>query len=133
MAHYRSRGVDVVVSMLEPGKAGELGPDAEEARCRDAGMMFMCFPIRDRGLPDQAGFGALIATVTDRLEAGQGVAVHCRAGIGRSGMLVCCVLAPFVGSAARAVDLVTRCRGVPVPDTAEQRAFIESIVRERER
>ena len=53
--------------------------------------------------------------------------VHCRAGIGRSGMAAACVAARFVGSPAEAVAAVSEARGLSIPDTAAQRAFIDEV------
>jgi hypothetical protein len=45
-------------------------------------------------------------------------------------MLVCCALATFIGSAENAIEVVSKARGVQVPDTQEQRDFIFGIVNE---
>lgn len=130
VAHYRSVGANTIISMLEPAEIDELSLQNEGVVCADNQLDFINFPIQDRGLPNRDSFKILIGTVTLRLRNNEGVAVHCRAGIGRSGMLVCCALAEFVGSAVDAIEIVSRARGVEVPDTQEQRAFIVSIVQE---
>ena len=128
LAYVRGAGAGLVVSLLEPAEATALMLGGEARACRDAGLEFVNFPIADFGLPDQTTFARLVSDLRARLIRGEAIAVHCRAGIGRSGMLVCCVLGGFVGSAAAAVDLVSAARGVPVPDTAEQRRFIETLL-----
>ena len=52
------------------------------------------------------------------------VAVHCRAGIGRSGLVASCILIKDDMTAEAAIKLVSSGRGVPIPETAEQSAFI---------
>ncbi|MEX0368759.1 MAG: dual specificity protein phosphatase family protein [Ruegeria sp.] len=128
--HYHSMGVDVVISMLEDTEATELSLQDEGRVCLSNNMEFLNFPIPDRGLPDKKNFTELVALVRSRLSQNKSVAIHCRAGIGRSGMLVCCALSKFVGSPSAAIQLVSCARGVEVPDTAEQREFIESIAME---
>ncbi|VAW02698.1 hypothetical protein MNBD_ALPHA07-970 [hydrothermal vent metagenome] len=130
MQHYRSLGVDMIISMLETTEANELSLHNENDVCTDNSMKFLNFPITDRGLPDKNEFKELVCIVQSCLTNGEGIAVHCRAGIGRSGMLVCCALAGFIGSASDAIEVVSQARGVTVPDTQEQRMFIESIVQE---
>lgn len=130
VAHYRSMGANTIISMLEAAEVEELSLQNERIACENNQLNFINFPIQDRGLPDRESFKKLIGIVTDRLRKNEGVAVHCRAGIGRSGMLVCCALAKFLGSAEDAMDVVSRSRGVEVPDTEEQRDFIVSIVQE---
>ena len=126
--YYRSLGIDTVISMLDIDEAKMLSLDAEAQVCAGLGMDFLNFPIPDFGVPDRGEFRSFAGDLIARLNAGNSVAVHCRAGIGRSGMLVCCVLGASVGSALQAIDTVSLARGVAVPDTPEQRQFIESVV-----
>ena len=127
LAHLATLGVSVVVSLLEPDEAGELGLGDERQVCADLGLTFLAAPIPDRGLPEVEAFAVLALDLAARLRAGAGVAAHCRAGIGRSGMAVCCILAAFGLSAEEARARVSRARGVAVPDTAEQAAFLDRI------
>ena len=127
LAHLATLGVCVVVSLLEPDEARELGLGDERPVCADLGLTFLAAPIPDRGLPEADAFAALALDLAARLRAGAGVAAHCRAGIGRSGMAVCCILAAFGLSAEEARARVSRARGVAVPDTAEQAAFLDRI------
>ncbi|MEP3348032.1 MAG: hypothetical protein ABJN34_03470 [Litoreibacter sp.] len=128
--HYRAQGVNTVISMLSVGEVEELDLQAEAGICADKRLGFTNFPIEDFGLPEAEGFKALVRDISQRLRNGEGVAVHCRAGIGRSGMLTCCTLAGFLGSAEIAIDTVSRARGAEVPDTKEQRDFIAKISQE---
>jgi protein-tyrosine phosphatase len=50
--------------------------------------------------------------------------IHCRQGIGRSG-LAACLLAKTGLSPGAAIEMVSAARGVPVPETKEQRAWID--------
>jgi protein-tyrosine phosphatase len=58
------------------------------------------------------------------LQGGQNVAVHCRAGIGRSGMVAACSLVALGLAAPLAQAEVSKARGVAIPDTVEQGVFI---------
>lgn len=91
-------------------------------------MDFLQHPIPDRGLPDHHAFAALAAQALGELRAGRALGVHCRAGIGRSGMLACCILAMQGLAAEDAIAHVSRARGVTVPDTDAQAAFIRGVV-----
>ncbi len=82
--HYRLMGVGTVVSLLEPAEERELFLGPEEEVCQESRIDFLRFPIPDRGLPEAEGFACLVAEIVARLRREQGVAVHCRAGIGRS-------------------------------------------------
>src|ERR1051326_6760619 len=48
---WRAAGVDLVVSLLEPGEIAELGLGEEAACCRTHGIELISFPIPDRGVP----------------------------------------------------------------------------------
>lgn len=122
--HYRRQGADHVVSMLACDEAVLLGLSEEGPVCEAAGITFSQHPIVDFGLPDPDVFAALVAQINAWLEAGHGVAVHCRAGIGRSGMVTSGVLVLQGQSAAQAMAKVAHARGVSIPDTVEQGKFV---------
>ena len=86
-------GIDVVVSALTAAENEELGL-VEESRCCQAEVSsFFPSPIEDRSVPNSsAEFAELVNSVTDSLRNGKAVAVHCRAGIGRSSMIVASAL-----------------------------------------
>jgi protein-tyrosine phosphatase len=89
---FRS-GISTIVSMLEQQEARELELGNEEALCHDYGISFISFPVRDRGVPlTFQSLDALVAVIIEQLKAKRQVAIHCRAGIGRSGLLAGCVL-----------------------------------------
>lgn len=127
VAAYRARGVDTVVSMLAADEAADLGLADEGAICANAEMDFVSSPIKDFGLPDIFVFDTLVEHITSLLRQGQQVAVHCRAGIGRSGMVTAAVLIAMSADVDTAVQKVTAARGVPIPDTVEQSKFIASF------
>lgn len=57
-------------------------------------MRFVSFPIPDRGVPASAPAAASrIAAILNALERGSNVAVDCRQGVGRSGLIAAAVLA----------------------------------------
>ena len=127
IAAYRARGVDTVVSMLAVDEAADLGLADEGAVCAEAEMAFLSSPIKDFGLPDIMVFAALVEQITGLLRNEGHVAVHCRAGIGRSGMVTAAVLIAMGADVGTAVQKVTTARGVPIPDTVEQGRFIAAF------
>ena len=65
----------------------------EAGLCEAHGIEFLSFPIKDRGEPTSiAKTVALVSDLVTRVQRGVAVAVHCRAGIGRSGLIVGCVM-----------------------------------------
>lgn len=56
--------------------------------------------------------------------------MHCRAGIGRSAIIAASLLALNGTDVDLAFKLVTEARGCPVPDTPEQKKWVEQFVRD---
>ena len=125
IAGWRAAGIDHVVSLLEPNEVRELGLEREAGLCRALEISFANFPIADRSVPDsrKAAFD-LAADLTTRLATGKAVAIHCRAGIGRSSLIAACVLVAAGHTAVDAFTLLETARGLPVPDTDEQRNWV---------
>src|SRR5262249_42214453 len=97
----------------------------EAACCAAAGITFLSFPFADRGVPgSEADALAFVRRLAALLAAGKAVAVHCRQGGGRSAVIAACVLASLGDTTEAAFERVTRARGRPVPDTAEQREWV---------
>jgi protein-tyrosine phosphatase len=121
---WRSEGIDVVVSLLEPSEAPGL-TEAETQLCLEFGIEFLSFPIRDKTVPaDLEAFSRIVAHLAAQISTGQGVAIHCRAGIGRSTTLASCILITLGIDAEVALDMIAEARGVEVPETEAQRQWI---------
>jgi protein-tyrosine phosphatase len=134
IAGWNRLGVQTVVSLLELHEVIELDLANEESLCCAAGLRFISFPVPDRGVPsNSAAFASLVAAIEQQLRSGESVAVHCRAGIGRSGLLGACVLKAFGVDPDSAFRLLSRARGVAVPDTDAQIAWVREYSRGRSR
>ena len=119
-------GVDVLVSALTPAEAEELGLLEESQFCQSNGLEFLSFPIEDRSVPSSFNeIDGLLNSVTDYLRNGKAVGVHCRAGIGRSSMIVASALIRNGLSVDSAFSAIQEARGCSVPDTPEQRQWVE--------
>ncbi|WP_371155244.1 hypothetical protein [Jannaschia sp. 2305UL9-9] len=120
-------GITTVISLLTPEDVQTLGLEREEAHCAARGMAFVAAPIRDFGLPSADQVTWLQSLIGGRLDAGDAVFVHCKAGIGRSGITACAVLVDRGHTPEAALKIVSAARGRPVPDTPEQRRFVLSL------
>jgi hypothetical protein len=128
IAHWRAAGIDIVVSLLEPAEIAELGLGRESGLCQEHGIELISFPIRDRGVPPSAKEAAALAReLTARIAAGKAVAVHCRAGIGRSSVIAACVMVSVGAEPRAAFDVIAASRGTKVPDTDEQRDWVAAF------
>lgn len=123
-----SEGVDVVISLLTREEAVELGLEREEGLCRARGIDYLSFPVVDRGVPtSMSETDRLARTVSDAVETGRRVAIHCRAGIGRSTIVAACALIASGRSAVTPLETIAAARGCSVPDTAEQPEWLGSF------
>ena len=128
IAGLRAAGVDVLVSLLKPDEAAELGLDDEAHAREKAGIEFVSLPVLDRGVPENTEkFIAVAEELRTRVETGRSIGIHCRAGIGRSAMLAATILVLGGHRADEAWARIEQARGVPVPDTREQRNGIEGL------
>jgi len=130
IAHYKMKGITDVVSLLRNDEIVELNLLDEERFCTNANIGFTRLPIRDRGLPDLNLLKQLALKLAEILKNEASLAIHCRAGIGRAGLLSCCILQELSMDAEEAIKSVSDARGVIVPDTNEQREFILNYMKQ---
>jgi hypothetical protein len=77
-------GIEILVSMLTPEEAQELGLDRESIACEDAAITFVNVPIPDRSVPnDKQHFLSKVDLIAEWIRQGRSVGVHCRACICR--------------------------------------------------
>ena len=121
----REQGVDTLVSLLPPEQTTMLFLTDEPDAAYRAGLAFRSLPVPDFGVPDHAEFARPLRELSDELSAGRHVAVHCWGGVGRSSH----GRGRAAGASAAAPPeaawhRVAYARGVPVPETDEQRDWV---------
>jgi hypothetical protein len=122
----RASGVDVLTSLLTREEEAELDLAAEAVCCAACGIEFVSFPFADRGVPSSDPEAlALVRRLAALVAGGKAVVVHCRQGIGRSAVITACILASLGERPEAAIDRVARARSRPVPDTPEQREWVQ--------
>ena len=126
IASWHNAGVDTVFSMLTAEEEEELDIAAEAAHAKAHGMRFLSFPILDRQVPESED---QLTQALEKLEAelamGRNVVMHCRQGIGRTGLVAACLLLTKGLDPKTAVQRLSVARGVPIPETPEQRRWID--------
>jgi protein-tyrosine phosphatase len=123
---WPSAGIDTVFSLLTADEEEDLDLAAEAAQAKAHGVNFLSFPIQDRHVPESEG---KLTRALEKLEAelvtGRNVVLHCRQGIGRTGLVAACLLLTKGIDAETALKRLSAARGLPVPETAEQRRWID--------
>jgi protein-tyrosine phosphatase len=120
-------GINRIVSLLEPREEVDVGLSEEKLYAEKYGMEFISFPIKDRGLPKSIQeYLAFTKQLYQEAAGGLNTVVHCRAGIGRTGIIAAGVLLHCGFEPKEAIEHISKRRGVAVPDTEEQ---IEWVIR----
>jgi protein-tyrosine phosphatase len=128
---WRDAGMSVAVSLLTLEEISELNLEQEARYCKAHGLEHVSFAIPDRDVPaSREPMLQLARSLGEQIEAGQSVGIHCRQGIGRSAMLAASVLTTLGVDVGAAFDRIRSARGRPVPDTPEQRVWVERLAPE---
>jgi protein-tyrosine phosphatase len=123
-------GVDVVVSLLTADEEADFDLADEARAVGENGMEFLPFPVSDRGVPDsRTAVVGLVTHLAEAVRAGKDVGFHCRQGIGRSAALAAAVLVALGMAPDAALARIAAARGLPVPETPEQRQWVIDFAR----
>ena len=120
-SNISSMGINRIVSLLEAHEAYELGLDSEKQLSEKYNMEFISYPIVDRGLPSSINeFLQFTNSLYHEVVLGLNIVIHCRAGIGRTGVVAAGILLHHGFDPKDAFDLISKQRRVEVPDTQAQ-------------
>jgi protein-tyrosine phosphatase len=128
MTALRQEGVDVLVCMLTAAEMSELELTREPVVAEGAGIRFVALATPDRGIPERQPFRQLIDELAEDLRNKRHVVVHCRMGIGRSSMVAAALLISTGTAPNDAWTAIREARGMEVPDTPDQRAWVEATM-----
>ncbi len=126
LSRLAAKGATGLLSLVE---AKEF-PDGFASAIRGAGLEWTHLPIPDYGVPDadfMAGWRRL--DLARRLREGESWAIHCRAGLGRTGTIAALLFVESGMSAADAVAQIRREHDAAAVETQAQADFL--VARER--
>jgi hypothetical protein len=117
---------DLVLSLLEEHEYAGLGIPHFRDAVNSASLPWEFAPIPDGGVPGPE-FDLAWRTIAPRVanilrESGR-VLIHCRAGLGRTGLVAACILVDFGASAQEAIDVVRAARTNTI-ETSEQENYV---------
>ena len=85
------------------------------------------FPISDYTSPELHAFSKVVDRVAGYLRAGANAAVHCNAGVGRTGVMTCCIVRDIRGlSASEAIACVRQYMQTNMTD--EQMRLVDRFI-----
>jgi protein-tyrosine phosphatase len=125
---WQRAGVDAIVSLLTPQENTDLHLSEEPGLTQTHGLRFVSLPVEDRGVPPSWDTASrVIEEVGQLLRHGKNVAIHCRQGIGRSGMIAAALLIRDGSTPGDALTQISGARGLPVPETEGQLAWVREF------
>lgn len=127
----RAWGADALVSLTEASEEADLGVADLGAACARAGLDRYHLPIRDVSVPDDRFESLWVWAGRDlrrRLRAGDMIVLHCRGGLGRSGMIAGRLLVEMGADPDAAIAAIRAARPGTI-ETGAQEAHVRAAQR----
>jgi atypical dual specificity phosphatase len=118
----REQGIEVLLSLTEDRPRRDW--------IEDAGLLVYHEPLEDMEPPSQDQLDRCVSAILRANERKMGVAVHCGAGLGRTGVVVAAYFVARGLSAANAIARIRRLRPGSI-ETDEQAAAVEHYARRK--
>jgi hypothetical protein len=119
----------LAIALLEDHEYSALGIPDFRASVIASGLPWVFAPIVDGGIPDAAFLDAwetLGQRAREALHAGGRVLIHCRAGLGRTGLVAAMLLVELGEDPESAIERVRKARPGTV-ETRAQETFVRSL------
>ena len=119
-------GTSLIVSLIEEHEIKLLGVESLPSEAHRVDVRVRWLPIADASVPERAeDVVALVRVILASVQAGDTVVIHCRGGLGRSGLVAACCLVAQGTDAAAAMRIVRQSR----PGAIENRSKESFVVR----
>lgn len=116
--------INIIVCLLEWAEMRMLNITDYPIRAQEMGITFYHLPIKDRGVPQLKELTTLIPIIIQHLAAGKNVLIHCRAGLGRAGLMCACCLTHFGYGGNDAIEVVRNQRPKAIQTTKQEECVI---------
>ncbi len=119
-------GAGALVTLMEAHELEQLGVLEIGLRAKSMGMEWFHLPIRDVSIPDatfEAAWETAGHALREQLKDGQGIVIHCRGGLGRTGLIAARLLIELGELPSKALDKVRAARPGAV-ETWQQEEYV---------
>jgi len=119
-------GASVVVTLMQIDELNRLGVSTLSAMVQSHNMLWLHRPIIDYSIPDnvfEAQWQETLITLRNALANNGRVFVHCRGGLGRTGLVVARLLIEYGWSPSAAIQCVRAVRPGSI-ETTEQEHYV---------
>ncbi|MCD6416072.1 MAG: dual specificity protein phosphatase family protein [Planctomycetes bacterium] len=120
----KGRGVGAVVNLTQGDRFGR--------SIREAGLEYAQFPIENFQPPTREQVEEFVEFCDGQIERGNGVVVHCLAGMGRTGAMLACYMVRSGMAPGEAIEKIRRLRPGSIETDEQENAVFEFAARLRD-
>ncbi len=95
LADLKAAGADALVTVMPEGELADNNASNIEQLCQEAGLVWFHLPVADDAAPGEDFESRWVesqAEISRRLSEGQRIAIHCKGGSGRTGLIAASLL-----------------------------------------
>lgn len=123
--HIYSEKIDVIVCLLEWSEMKTMNIIDYPKKVKNTGITFYHLPVKDLDCPHDNDLKLIVETILKYLLSGKNVLVHCKEGLGRSGVIVACCLCNFGFSGDESINMVRKQRKGAIQNTCQEKCVIK--------
>jgi protein-tyrosine phosphatase len=116
----------VLISLLTNEEQYKLGLENEASACQSLGIEFLRFPIADTNIPNWKPYLTFLDSLNTYTYNFDKMLIHCRAGIGRSSLILLGLLVKNGAELQESINLVKKIRGFDVPQSSAQKKLLST-------
>lgn len=113
----RRQGIELLISLTEDRPRRDW--------INEAGLLLLHVPVEDMAAPTQAQLEHCLSAIARARQQNMGVAIHCGAGLGRTGVVLACYLVEKGLAAQNAIAKVRRMRPGSIETDEQAEAVVE--------
>lgn len=125
----KQAGASAIITLMPHSELASNGAEQIAERCQALNLAWFHLPVADEQVPQEdfeQAWPAASQLILERLQAGQAIAIHCKGGSGRTGLIAARLLIAAGLPRSEAIALVQTLRPKAIQHPAH-RAWIEQF------